>query len=200
MLHDKLIKREDIRAVFNALAVAYEQIGGNQRKDIYLVGGSAIILEFNYRFATVDIDAYFNDDEKLTYAIEKVSLELNLPKDWLNHDFVLTPSYSPQIIEKAELFSQFGKYIYVYSLNHKYLIAMKLKSSRPTGGDLDDIIKMIYELRYKKIDITYEEIINAYKDLYPDFSNTYDFFLEKAKEAFSTPIEDFKYLFETNIE
>lgn len=28
-----------------------------------------------------------------------------------------------------------------------------------------------------------------------DFSNTYDYFLERAKEAFETPIQDFDYLF-----
>ena len=89
----------------------------------------------------------------------------------------------------------YNEIIVVYSLEPKYLIAMKLKSSRPTGGDLDDVIKMIYELRFKGTEITYETIIEAYKELYADFSNTYDYFLEKAKEAFETPIEDFEYLF-----
>ena len=62
---------------------------------------------------------------------------------------------------------------------------MKLKSSRPTGGDLDDVVYMIYELRYKNIGIEYKDVIDAYKTLYDDFSNTYDYFLKKAEEAFN---------------
>ena len=73
-------------------------------------------------------------------------------------------------------------------------LATKLKSSRPTGGDLDDIIMMIYELRYKKDQITYDDVIEAYKYLYTDFSNTYDYFLQKTNEAFEVPIEDFEHL------
>ena len=68
-------------------------------------------------------------------------------------------------------------------------------SSRPTGDDLDDIIKMIYESRYRNDPLTYEDVIKTYKELYSDFSNTYDYFLVKAKEAFETPKEDFEYLF-----
>ena len=59
----------------------------------------------------------------------------------------------------------------------------------------DDAIMMIYEMRYKRLNISYDEIIEAYKDLYPDFTNTYSYFLEKTKKAFDTPIEEFEYLF-----
>ena len=67
---------------------------------------------------------------------------------------------------------------------------MKLKSSRPEGGDMDDIIKMIYETRLNYEPLKYEDIIDAYKELYDNFDNTYDFFLEKAKDAFEAPLED----------
>ncbi len=67
---------------------------------------------------------------------------------------------------------------------------MKIKSSRPTGGDLGDITKMIYELRIKKESCSYDDVIKAYKYLYTDFSNTYDYFLKKTKEAFEIPLED----------
>lgn len=196
MLHNKLIQREDIDNIFSALAEEYELLGGDKEIDIYLVGGISIILNFNYRMSTLDIDAYFKENVLLKEAIKKVSKNLKLPDDWINQDFMKTPSYSPKIIEKEKLFSKYGKFIRLWFLEPKYLIAMKLKSSRPTGGDLDDVIMMIYELRYKHVSISYNEIISAYKELYPDFSNTYDFFLEKAKHAFEVPLEDFSYLFE----
>ena len=195
MLHSKVLKREDIDTIFDDLASEYIKLGGTQKVDIYLVGGAAIVLNFDYRISTIDIDAFFKDDKTLVQSIDNVSKKQNLPNDWLNCDFINTPSYSPAILEKANIYKTYRRKINVFLLEPKYIIAMKLKSSRPTGGDLDDIIKMIYELRYKGSSISYPEIIDAYKELYSDFVNTYDYFLEKTKEAFETPIEDFEYLF-----
>lgn len=173
----------------------YIKLGGTQPINIYLVGGAAIVLNFEYRLSTIDIDALFIDNQTLKKAVDNISKEMNLPADWLNDDFINTPSYSNEIIEKSKLHSKYLGVLFVYTLEPKYMIAMKLKSSRPTSGDLDDIIKMIYELRFKEVPISYEEIIDAYKELYSDFSNTYDYFLREAKEAFETPVEDFEYLF-----
>ena len=196
MLHSNLINRQDIGNLFCALANEYESLGGSNDVNIYLVGGASIILSFDYRMSTIDIDAYFKNNELLQKSIINISKKLNLQSDWINQDFVNTPSYSPKISKFANPFSTYGKFIHLFTLEPKYLIAMKLKSSRPTGGDLDDIVMMIYEMRYKNISITYDEIIEAYKDLYSDFSNTYDYFLEKAKTAFEIPVQDFAYLFE----
>lgn len=195
MLHSKIIRRDDIDIIFDALADEYLKLNGEDIFDVYLVGGAAIVLNFEYRASTIDIDAYFKNNQQINQAIDEVSKRLDLPKDWLNCDFMVTPSYSPVIVNKAKLYKAFRKVIKVHLLEPKYLIAMKLKSSRPTGGDLDDVIRMIYELRYKNIPISYEEIINAYKELYLDFSNTYDYFLKKTRDTFDTPMEDFEYLF-----
>lgn len=195
MLHNHLIKKEDIDNIFDSFSSVYKKLGGKEELNIYLVGGAAIVLNFSYRAATIDIDAFYKDSEIINKAIKETSTLLDLPIDWLNHDFVNTPSFSELILDKSHLYKNYFNIINVFVLDSKYLIAMKLKSSRPTGGDLDDIIKMIYELRYKNDPIKYEDIINAYTELYPDFSNTYDYFLEKAKEAFEIPVEDFDYLF-----
>lgn len=199
MLHSSLLKKENLDLLLDKLAAEYIDLGGAKKVEIYLVGGAAILLNFDFRMSTIDIDALFTDNEILESAIKNISKRDGLPSDWINKDFVNTPSYSPLITKKARKHAVYRGIISVYSLSPEYLIAMKLKSSRPTGGDLDDIIKMIYELRYKKVKITYEGIIKAYKELYSDFSNTYSYFLEKTKEAFETPIEDFEYLFKKEI-
>ena len=196
MLHNTLINKQDIDNLFCALANEYESLGGKNDINIYLVGGASIILNFDYRMSTIDIDALFKTDELFQESIKSVSKKLHLQNDWINQDFVNTPSYSPKILKYAKPFSTYGNFIHLFTLEPKYLIAMKLKSSRPTGGDLDDIVMMIYEMRYKNISISYDEIIKAYNDLYSDFSNTYDYFLERAKNAFEVPIEDFAFLFE----
>ena len=194
MLHNQLITKDNFHTIFESLSNEYEVLGGKKKVNIYVIGGAAIVLNFEYRLSTMDVDALYSDNPLLDKAIANVSKQFNLPSDWLNQDFKQTPSYSPEIPKKSLFINQYGKYVYVFTMKPEYLIAMKLKSSRPTGGDLDDIIKMIYELRYAKYPISYELIIDAYKQLYKDFSNTYDYFLSKTKETFETPIEEITYI------
>ena len=190
MLFNKILKKEDLDNIFQLLAKNYLLEGGTDTISIYIVGGAAIMIDFEYRLSTTDIDAYFLENDILTKAIQKTAKELGLSNDWLNKDFVNTPSFSPKIEEVAKPFKEYEKCLVVFSLEPKYLIAMKLKSSRPTGGDLDDIIKMIYELRYYQKEISYKSIIDAYEYLYPDYKNTYQYFIDRMKDAFETPIED----------
>ncbi len=195
MQYKNIIKKENIDIIFTSLADQYKKAGGTEKINIFIVGGAAIVINFNYRYSTIDIDALYKENKLIKESIKAVAKSLELPIDWLNHDFEKTPSYSPVLLQKSILYKEYLNLIIVYTLEPKYLIAMKLKSSRPTGGDLDDIIKMIYESRYRNDPLTYEDVIKAYKELYSDFSNTYDYFLVKAKEAFETPKEDFEYLF-----
>ena len=197
MSHKRTINKETFDEIFHSFSNEYEKLNGATELNIYLVGGAAILLNFDYRKSTMDVDALYIESELVNKAIKNTSTQLLLVDDWLNRDFENTPSYSPNIVSKSKLLKKYGKYINVFTLEPKYLIAMKLKSSRPTGGDLNDIIKMIYELRYKEIPITYEETIEAYKELYKDFSNTYDSFLAKTKAAFDTPIEEVKEIVES---
>lgn len=191
MLHNQLLTKNSIDEIFDCFAKNYD---GKDPLNVFLVGGGAIMIHFDFRQSTIDLDAFFKTNNLVEIAINKVAEEKGLPKDWLNQDFINTPSYSPKINEVSKLYKAFNNVVFVYCLEPVYLIAMKLKSSRPTGGDLDDIIKMIYELRYKSISISYEEVINAYQYLYTDFSNTYDYFLEKTKEAFNTPLEEIEII------
>ena len=172
MSHNTLISKNNIDAIFEFLSQEYELLGGTQKIDIFLVGGAAIVLNFNYRLSTIDIDAYYKTNEAFKEATKITSQKFQLPSDWLNSDFVNTPSYSKEIIKKSKLFKSFNNLITINTLEPNYLIAMKLKSSRPTAGDLEDIIMMIYELRYKQIPISFNDIMNAYNELYSDCSNT----------------------------
>lgn len=188
------INKNNFDSIFNELAKSYETLGGNKKIELYLVGGTAIVLNFAYRKSTMDVDALFNTNAILKEAIENTASIFHLVNNWLNSDFATTPSYSKEIINKAILYKVYGKHIYVFHLESKYLIAMKLKSSRPEGGDLDDIVKMIYETRLNNESLAYEDIIEAYKELYPDFQNTYESFLNKTKQAFETSLEDIEII------
>lgn len=68
MLHNFLFKKEDINQVFEKLASEYIELGGTKRVEIYLVGGAAIVSNFDYRMSTIDIDALFKDNYILETA------------------------------------------------------------------------------------------------------------------------------------
>ncbi|MBO4667824.1 MAG: hypothetical protein J5666_06865 [Bacilli bacterium] len=190
MSHNSVLSKDNLDIVFQTFSNTIKQINNNKKVSLYIVGGGAIVASFEYRLSTMDIDAMFATDDEIIKAIKMTAQELQLPNDWLNQDFINTPSFSPKLSEVSTLLKSYNDNLTIYTLPSKYLIAMKLKSSRPTGGDIDDIINMIYELRYKGVEIMYEDIIAAYKTLYDDFSNTYNFYLKKTKEAFDAPLED----------
>ena len=178
-----------------------ERVSNSSYKNQFVLKGGMLVsslIGLDNR-ATMDIDAIYAIDEELTRAIEMTAQELHLPIDWLNQDFIKTPSYSSKLIEVSTILKKYGQNLKIFSLPPRFLIAMKLKSSRPTGGDLDDVVYMIYELRYKNIGIEYKDVIDAYKTLYDDFSNTYDYFLKKAEEAFNIPLEDVTEIIENKI-
>ena len=190
MLHSVLLNKENLDDIFDCFANHLEKINPARTINVYLVGGGAIMLNFDYRSSTIDFDALFENDKAVLTAIKNTAIEKKLPKDWLNQDFISTPSYSYKITELSVLYRSYKNKVFLFILEPIYLIAMKLKSSRPTGGDLDDIIKMIYELRLSGSDITYEKVLEAYQTLYKDFSNTIPYFLEKTKYAFETPKDE----------
>ena len=190
MLHSASLNKNNLDDIFDCFASQLEKNHCSNVINIYLVGGGAIMLNFDYRLSTIDFDALYENNKVVQEAINNTAIKKNLPKDWLNQDFVSTPSYSPKIIELSVLRCSYRNLVFVYTLEPVYLIAMKLKSSRPTGGDLDDIIKMIYELRLNGSDLTYRKVLDAYQTLYKDSSNTIPYFFEKAKLAFEAPEDE----------
>ena len=60
--------------------------------------------------STIDVDAYYSENEILKKAIENTGKKFGLNADWLNCDFVKTPSFTSEIMEKAELHAQFGQF------------------------------------------------------------------------------------------
>lgn len=74
----------DILHAFDALAA--ELARRNERAQVAVAGGAALVLLFAARQTTKDVDAYFFRPEPaiLRDAVAQVATELELPKDWLN--------------------------------------------------------------------------------------------------------------------
>lgn len=75
---------KDIRRAFDALSGELGDSG--EKGEIVVIGGAALVLLFEAREATKDVDAYFLSPKASTMraAIARVAERLELPEDWMN--------------------------------------------------------------------------------------------------------------------
>jgi predicted nucleotidyltransferase len=74
----------DIRNAFDMLA--QELTAGGEQAELLIAGGAALVLLFDARETTKDVDAYFIKPDAATFrdAGARAAERLGLPRDWLN--------------------------------------------------------------------------------------------------------------------
>lgn len=79
-----MLSAEDIRRAFDALSS--ELATEREPAEILVAGGAALVLLFDARETTKDVDAYFvkPDASTVRNAAGRVAENLGLPNDWLN--------------------------------------------------------------------------------------------------------------------
>jgi hypothetical protein len=133
--------------------------------EIAVFGGAAIVLGFDFREATQDIDAMITQGHgQVVKAQQEVGAGLGLPPNWLNEqgtsylskhsDFSLFKTYPSE--------GQFG--LRVLMATPQYLLAMKLLSFRSYGHDIEDIVQLARRLACT----TAEDLLQLVKHYYPD--------------------------------
>lgn len=133
--------------------------------EIAVFGGAAIVLGFDFRSATQDVDAMITQGHgQVIKAQEEVRAELRLPPNWLNEqgtsylskhqDFELFKTYPSE--------GQFG--LRVLTATGRYLLAMRLLSLRQYGHDVQDIVLLARQLGLT----TAEDLLGLLKQYYPD--------------------------------
>lgn len=155
---------------FNELAKIYKRKSHGFDFEFVLVGGASILINYNFRDVTNDIDACFLNSSDIKEAIYKVSEKYNLSPNWINDDFKTTRSYSNKLSEFSTFYKTFQNILSIRTIKDEYLIAMKLKSGRIYKNDLSDIVGIINSIRESGTDVTFEMIDKAINDLYGNWS------------------------------
>jgi len=133
--------------------------------EIAVFGGAAIVLGFDFRSATQDVDAMITQGHgQVVTAQQEVKTELGLPPNWLNeqgtsylskhNDFKLFRTYPSE--------GQFG--LRVLTASPQYLLAMRLLSLRPFAHDVEDVVQLARRLSCT----TAEGLLEIIKHYYPD--------------------------------
>lgn len=110
--------------------------------EIGVVGGAAMVLAFDARAATKDVDAIFKPSEVIRKIVHKIAVENNLPVDWLNDGVKGFLPGNPK--QKIAILSIPGLRVWVPE--PEYMLAMKAISARFDTNDGNDLKLLIRTL------------------------------------------------------
>lgn len=167
--------KENLDMYLKEVAKEFRRLNGKKmHAEIVLVGGAAVLINYNFRDMTTDMDAIIRASSAMKEAINKIGDKFDLPNRWINDDFVQTTSYSYKLIEVSTYYKTFSNVLEVRTVASEYLIAMKLKSARKYKSDLSDVIGILNEHNNRGDRITFERINQAMYVLYNGWDNISD--------------------------
>lgn len=129
----ELFGREDIVDLLNDLGRRLDDRG--LRLDIYVVGGTAMVLAYDRTRLTRDIDAVWDQVDSVAEVIAEMAAERSLPRDWLNDR--VRPML-PRVFDEGQVEVLTGPGLAVSVASARHLIAMKARAARD-ARDLDDL-------------------------------------------------------------
>ena len=180
------IQKNQIDIYLKALANEFKRITSRKVKaEITIVGGGALMLNYDFRMNSVDIDAFNTSEEAVKTAALKVAERFDLPADWLNDDFKKTASYSPKLYQYCVPYKTFNRVLNIRTVTSEYLIAMKLRSGRQYKSDLSDVLGILAEHEKEGTPLSMKQIRKAVTDLYGDWDslpNASQVFIENVME------------------
>ena len=150
-----MLSRPTILEAFSRLSA--ELAKGGVVGELNVVGGTAMVLAFNARGSTKDVDAIFEPSSEMRSAALVVAQDLGLPPDWLND--AAKGFEQLQTVEWSNL--------RVQAPTAEYMLAMKVLAARAgiggERGDSQDIAFLIRLLGLTKGDEVME-IVGRYYD------------------------------------
>lgn len=162
--------RSNIDEYLKKLAKRFRKLNGTKvPAEIVIIGGAAVLLNYDFRQKSQDIDAIIQASSAMKEAINQIRDEERLPDDWINSDFRKTDSYSPNLRLYSKHYKTFSNIVDVRIISGEYLIAMKLMAGRQYKHDLSDVIGIIAGEKEKGNNITLEKIKRAVENLYDDY-------------------------------
>ena len=133
-------------AIFEALSHLSVELGkAGILGELNLVGGTAMILAFNARTATKDVDAIFEPSQPIRAAAKAVAESLSLPADWLNDAAKGFLSASGDFVPLASVDLP---NLRIQSPTPEYMLAMKVMAARTgVAGERGDVLDIAFLIR-----------------------------------------------------
>jgi hypothetical protein len=171
MAPDKPFDRATLESALEALGQrAYAE---GKTIEIAVYGGSALMLTYDWRLATKDVDAVFEADKQTVRRLaQQIAEENGWDPDWLNDGVKGFLSIADQHPDAKRLFRTFPSEaepgLRVMVANPAYIFAMKCRAMRIGGvddtTDVDDIKQLARELRLTNA----QDALDLVASFYPD--------------------------------
>ncbi|MBQ0041178.1 MAG: hypothetical protein KBS56_04040 [Clostridiales bacterium] len=176
--------RENIDTYIKEVAKDFRKRTGKKVKaELILIGGASVLLNYDFRQMTTDIDAMYEVSSAMKESINYVGDKYGLPLEWLNTHFKNTTSYTPKLRQYAMHYKTFANVVSVYTVKAEYLVAMKLVSGRKYKNDLSDIVGVLAEHKLSGKPLTLEGVKQATENLYGDWD-----YISKEMRGFVTDL------------
>jgi hypothetical protein len=131
--------------------------------EICLFGGTVMVLAFNARLSTRDVDAIFQPAALIRELAARVAEERGISSSWLNDGVKGFQSTSPEITQDSV--PQFS-HLRVFRPSASYLLAMKCMAARAadpeTTGDKNDILTLIRNLGLNTEEEVMERVVRFF--------------------------------------
>ena len=159
------------------MALNDELAGAGIKGEVGIVGGAAMLLGFNAREATRDVEAIFEPASALRAAALKVAEAQGLPADWLND---AAKGFMPVNTQPRTLVLDLPN-LSVWTPPPQYLLAMKAIAARFDSQDAADLRTLVRHLGLRRV----EEVLETVERYYPrnQIPAHTQFFLEELFEA-----------------
>jgi hypothetical protein len=186
--------KENIDIFLSKLAEEYNQIN-TEKKPVILtfVGGASILLNYNFRSTTGDIDVFDIVSSSIKEAIKNTAIKLNIKYNWLNDDIKKTNSYSEKLNKISVFNRNISNVLEIRTINSEYLVAMKLMAGRKYKHDFSDIAGIFLEHEKNGNSLKKENIDNAVNILYGGWEKIPQFSIKYINKVYET--KDFEKLF-----
>ncbi len=156
------LTRIEIEAALNRLSELAAAEG--VRLEMTLYGGALMLLAYDARDATKDVDAIIHPTEVGRRLVARVAAERGLPEDWLNDNVRLFVS-SREAKNELPLPNVSRAGLHITRPTAKYLLAMKVMANRKAlpgyAGDYDDIRTLLRVTQIKSVDAV-EKIVDKF--------------------------------------
>lgn len=194
MQSEKKITRENALEIIKKFAKEYRKELGKAPGEIIIVGGGSIMLNYKFREATQDFDVILRTASGISDVITRFADENDLPRDWMNSDFIKTTSYSAKLTEVSKHFCSLNNNtLEIRTVSGKYLIAMKIRAHREYRNDISDVAGILIEEREKGNNIGLSDVNDAYVFLYEE---AIDSNVEKVvRELFDKDADELKKIY-----
>ncbi len=190
MSSKNLFTKDNLDRYLKALAKEYGRLSGKSvPAEIVLVGGASVLINYDFREMTHDMDAVIHASSAMKDAIAHIGDRFDLPAGWLNDEFKMTDSYTPKIEQYSKQYRTYSNIVSFRTVSEEYLVAMKMRSGKGYRNDRSDIIGILNAQEQKGEPLTIDMIRRAVTELY----GSYDVISKDMRELVEQALSDKQY-------